>query len=76
MEHLRCLKIFRNDFALLTQVDGFSLTDSVSIFMSCVIFDRGGDVTMGDTQRGTVWSLGKAQYNPQSHDCRQQTQMC
>lgn len=34
------LKIFSNEFVLLKQVDGFgpSLTDSASIFMSCVIF--------------------------------------
>lgn len=54
-----CLKIFSNDFVVLSQV-----TDSVRIFMSCVSFDRSGDVIVGDAQRGMVWSLGKPHMMP------------
>nr|XP_055067583.1 E3 ubiquitin-protein ligase NHLRC1-like [Misgurnus anguillicaudatus] len=58
-----CLKIYNGDFVLLTVVDSFGLNlmDSVCISISSVVFDRNGDVIVGDTQRGMVWSLGKPQ---------------
>ncbi|XP_052002771.1 E3 ubiquitin-protein ligase NHLRC1-like [Xyrauchen texanus] len=61
-----CLRIFNSDFVPLAQVDSFGLDlmKSVSLSISSVGFDRNGDVIVGDTQRGMVWSLGKPQETP------------
>ncbi|XP_077077589.1 E3 ubiquitin-protein ligase NHLRC1-like [Siphateles boraxobius] len=61
-----CLRIFNSDFVPLTQVDSFALNlkNSLSLSISSVIFDINGDVIVGDSQNGMVWSLGKPQKAP------------
>uniref|UniRef100_A0A3Q3ASA7 RING-type E3 ubiquitin transferase n=1 Tax=Kryptolebias marmoratus TaxID=37003 RepID=A0A3Q3ASA7_KRYMA len=72
MEHLaeehqhRRLKVFSQDFQLLHQVDGFSLSlqSSVRLNMSGVAFGGDGDVVLTDSDQGLVCSLGKLQSDP------------
>lgn len=61
-----CLRIFNSDFVPLTQVDSFALNlkNSLSLSVSSVVFDINGDVIVGDSQNGMVWSLGKPQKTP------------
>lgn len=61
-----CLRIFNSDFVPLTQVDSFTLNlkNSLSLSISSVVFDRNGDVIVGDVQNGMVWNLGKPQETP------------
>ncbi|XP_039516904.1 E3 ubiquitin-protein ligase NHLRC1-like [Pimephales promelas] len=61
-----CLRIFNGDFVPLTLVDSFALNlkNSLSLSISSVVFDINGDVIVGDSQNGMVWSLGKPQKTP------------
>lgn len=61
-----CLRIFNSDFVPLTLVDSFTLNlkNSLSLSICSVVFDRYGDVIVGDAQKGTVWSLGKPWKTP------------
>uniref|UniRef100_W5LU26 RING-type E3 ubiquitin transferase n=1 Tax=Astyanax mexicanus TaxID=7994 RepID=W5LU26_ASTMX len=54
------LKLFSQDFVLLTLVDssGLSQISSMKLNISYVTFDRHGNVIVADSQQGTVWSLG------------------
>lgn len=61
-----CLRILNSDFVPLTQVDSFALNlkNSLSLSISSLVFDINGDVIVGDSQNGMVWSLGKLQKTP------------
>lgn len=60
------LKLFTKAFGFLVQVDSFSLNlmNSLKLDISCVTFDRRGDVIVADTRQGMIWSLGDLQETP------------
>uniref|UniRef100_A0A3B4BVS8 RING-type E3 ubiquitin transferase n=1 Tax=Pygocentrus nattereri TaxID=42514 RepID=A0A3B4BVS8_PYGNA len=60
------LKLFSKDFVLLTQVDCFSLNllNPMELHISCVTFDRKGDLIVADAQQGLVWSLSDLHKTP------------
>ncbi|XP_036414371.1 E3 ubiquitin-protein ligase NHLRC1-like [Colossoma macropomum] len=60
------LKLFSEDFVLLTQVDRLSLNllNPMQLDISYATFDRKGDLIVADAQQGLVWSLSDLQETP------------